>query len=102
MSIRLYCTAWEGRFETGRDGLPDYVWHALNVFLNPPGELTIHMCSGARFFVNHRSGSDLSCSQSFPTFEDAVAYAASEFSWVLLEPEKIGGPNTPQYFQFHA
>ena len=100
MSLRLLGTEWEGRFEIGRHGLPDYVWYAVN---NAEGSLSVHMCSGARFFVNWRSGSNpctSKVSKAFDTFEDAVAYAAEAFAWHSLKPWVLLDPEGPRYFQF--
>ena len=97
MSLRLLGTEWDGRFEIGRHGLFDYVWYAVN---NAEGALSVHMCSGARFFVNWRSGSALSCSEAFDTFEDAVEHSSKAFAWLPLKPWVLLDPEGPRYFQF--
>ena len=99
MSLRLFGAKWRGRFEIGRHGLPDYAWHASN---NADGFLVIYMCSGARFFVNWRSGSSRSCSQAFPKFEDAVEHAADTFRWLpedRLDRLDRVDPSAPRFFQ---
>ena len=99
MSLRLFGTKWRGRFEIGRHGLPDYVWHAST---NAEGSLSIRMCAGTRFFVNWRFGPALSCSESFPDFESAVEHAADTFRWLpedRLDRLDRVDPSAPRYFQ---
>jgi hypothetical protein len=99
MSYRLLGTEWKGDFEMGRHGLTDYVWNAVN---NAEGALSIHMASRARFFVNWRSGSSLSCSEAFDTFEDAVEHSSKAFAWLPLKPWVLLDPEGPHYFNFQT
>ena len=103
MSYRLLGTEWNfGNCETGRHGLPDYIWHAVN---NVEGALSIHMATKARFFVSWRSGSSpctSKVSKAFDTFEDAVEYAAEAFEWLPLKPWVLLDPEGPHFFNFKA